>query len=75
MRKLMMATLGAALIVLTGAVQASGTKNVGIDPSVTSAKRIQDSSRGLTQPRDSTVRTQPVQKPAGAGGSSRTPQR
>jgi hypothetical protein len=75
MRKLMMATLGAALIVLTGAVQASGTKNVGIDPSVTSAKRIQDSSRGLTQPRDSTVRTQPVQKPAGAGGTSRAPQR
>jgi hypothetical protein len=75
MRKVMMATLGAALLVLTSAVQASGTKNVGIDPSVTSAKRIQDNSRGLTQPRDSTVRTQPVQKPAGAGGSSRTPQR
>jgi hypothetical protein len=71
MRKLMMAPLSAALLVAVAAAQAGGKTN--IDPSVTqSAKKMQDSSRGTTKPKDTSVGTQPVQKPTGAGANSST---
>jgi hypothetical protein len=71
MSKLMMAPLSAALLVAVGAAQAGGKTN--IDPSVTqSAKKMQDGSRGMPKPKDTSVRTQPVQKPAVAGANSST---
>jgi hypothetical protein len=74
MSKLMMATLGAALLAAMGAAQAGGKTN--IDPSVTqSAKKMQDSSRGVAKPKDTSVGTQPVRKPAGAGANSTSLQR
>jgi hypothetical protein len=75
MKKLIIATAGAALLAAMAAAQATGSNKPGVDPTVTSARKMQDGSRGTTKPRDSTVGTQPVQKPAGAGGSSGARQR
>jgi hypothetical protein len=75
MRKLVTATLGAALLAGLSAAHAIGSTKVPIDPTVTSTNRSQNGAGGTTKPRDTTHGTQPVQKPAGAGGTSRTPQR
>jgi hypothetical protein len=75
MRKLVTATLGAALLAAMSAAHAIGSTKVPIDPTVTSTNRSQNASGASTKPRDTNTGTQPVQKPAGAGGTSRTPQR
>jgi hypothetical protein len=75
MRKLMIATLGAALLAAMAAAQATGSNKPGVDPTVTSTRKMQDSSRGVTKPRDTTVATPPVQKPAVAGVNSGARQR
>jgi hypothetical protein len=74
MKTFLLAALSSALMAPMSAAYAGGSTKIGIDPTVTSSRKMQDSSRGMTKPRD-TVGTQPVQKPAGAGTHSGAPQR
>jgi hypothetical protein len=73
MRKPMTAALTAGLLAAMGAAHAGG--KVGGDPSVTRSGTSTGNGGGVTKPKDTGVGTQPVQKPAGTGPHSGTPQR
>jgi hypothetical protein len=75
MKKPMTAALAAALLAAMGAAHAGG--KVGGDPTVTRSGTYTGNGGGggVTKPKDVGVGTQPVQKPAGTGPHSGTPQR